>query len=116
MIKLESHLGSIDVSHGYLVNIVGNTVINCFGVVAMASTGVRQGFLAKLDRGNTIDKGIRIRVKNQKLIIDIHILVHYGTNITAVVQSIMHKVQFVVEEKTGFKVAKVNVFVDGMAN
>ena len=38
----------------------------------------------------------------------------YGLNISAIVNSITNKVSYVVEEATGLKVSKVNVFVDGM--
>jgi len=116
MIKIENHLGTIDIAHDYFVNIVGNTVVNCFGVAAMSTAGAKQGFLQKIRKSENIDKGIRVRVKNQKLVIDLHIIVTYGTNISAIVKSIMHKVQYVVEENTGFSVGRVNVFVDGMHN
>ncbi|WMJ21995.1 Asp23/Gls24 family envelope stress response protein [Paludicola sp. MB14-C6] len=114
MVKLENHLGVIDVSHEYFVNLVGSAVISCFGVAAMATADATQGFLQKFKRNDNLDKGIRVRVKNQKLVIDLHIIVTYGTNISAIVKSIMHKVQYTVEENTGFSVARVNVFVDGM--
>lgn len=114
MVKLENHLGTIDISHDYFVNIVGNAVVNCFGVAAMATADAKQGLLQRLRKKELIDKGIRVRVKNQKLVIDLHIIVTYGTNISAIVKSIMHKVQYTIEEKTGFEVARVNVFVDGM--
>ncbi|MEG2813794.1 MAG: Asp23/Gls24 family envelope stress response protein [Oscillospiraceae bacterium] len=117
MVKLENHLGFIDISHEYFVNLVGNTVINCFGVAGMAIANPKQSFLQKyLGYEDPLTKGIRVRVKNQTLIIDLHIIVTYGTNITQVVKSIMHKVQFTVEEKTGFNVSKVNVYVDAMRN
>ncbi|MPN05269.1 hypothetical protein SDC9_152519 [bioreactor metagenome] len=45
---------------------------------------------------------------------DLHIIVTYGLNINAVVQSINQKVQYTVEEATGLEVKKVNVFVDSM--
>lgn len=115
MIKIENHLGVIDISHEYFVNLVGSATVSCFGVAAMSNADAKQGIIAKLTkRGNDIDKGIRVRVRNQKLVIDLHIIVAYGTNISAIVKSIMHKVQFTVQEKTGFAVARVNVFVDGM--
>lgn len=114
MIKFENHLGVIDISQDYFVNLVGNAVVSCFGVAAMSHTDVRQGFLERLRKKESPDKGIRVRVKGQKLYIDLHIIVSYGTNISAIVKSIMHKVRFTVEEKTGFQVARVNVFVDGM--
>ncbi len=115
MIKFENHLGVIDISHDYFVNLVGEAVISCFGVAAMAHTDTRQSLRDRLRKTpDSIDKGIRIRVKNQKLVIDLHIIVTYGTNISAIVKSITHKVRFIVEDKTGFGVARVNVFIDGM--
>lgn len=114
MIKFENHLGVIDISHEYFANLVGNAVVNCFGVAAMGNVSPQQSFIERIRRQEPVDKGIRVRVKNQKLVIDLHIIVSYGTNISAIVKSIMHKVRFTVEEKTGFEVSRVNVFVDGM--
>lgn len=116
MIKIENHLGTIEISHDYLVNLVGNTVISCFGVAAMATADARQSFIQRITSREGIDKGVRIRFKNQKIVVDLHIIVTYGTNISAIVKSIMHKVQYTIEEKTGFPVARVNVYVDGMQN
>ena len=114
MIKIENHLGVIDISHEYFVNLVGNATVSCFGVAAMSNPDAKQGIMAKLTKKDDIDKGIRVRIKNEKLVIDLHIIVAYGTNISAIVKSIMHKVEFTIQEKTGFTVARVNVFVDGM--
>lgn len=114
MIRLENHLGAIDISHDYFINLVGSTVESCFGVAAMSYADSKQSFFDKISRRDSLDKGIRIRVKNQRMYIDLHIIVAYGTNISAIVQSIMHKVEFTVEEKTGIKVSRVNVFIDGM--
>ena len=38
----------------------------------------------------------------------------YGTNVSAIVKSIMHKVSYTVEDVTGIQVDHVNVYVDGM--
>lgn len=115
MIKFENHLGVIDISKDYFVNLVGDAVVSCFGVAAMAPSTAGQSLRDRIFRGREdIDRGIRVRVRNQKLVIDLHIIVTYGTNISAIVKSITHKVRFTVEEKTGFQVARVNVFIDGM--
>lgn len=114
MVKFENHLGVIDISHDYFVNLVGNAATSCFGVAAMSHASAKQSLREKFNKQNTAEKGIRVRVKNQKLVIDIHIIVTYGTNISAIVKSIMHKVRFTIEEKTGFDVGRVNVFIDGM--
>jgi len=45
------------------------------------------------------------------LIIELHISVSYGVNISAIVESIVNKVRYTVEEATDLKVSKVNVYI-----
>ena len=116
MIIIENHLGKIDISHEYLYELIGNTVTSCFGVVEMNPVGAKQGFLSFMKKSMGLEKGISVRMVKNKLIIDLHITVMFGTNITAVVDSIAHKVRYSIEEATGFTTSKINVFVDGMVN
>ena len=60
------------------------------------------------------EDGIRVRSDGDRLIVDLHISVIYGMNISAIAKSIVNKVRYTVEEATGLAVKKVNVFVDGM--
>lgn len=80
----------------------------------MNSSGAKQNFLSILKRDNTIDKGVLIKLVKNKLLINLHITVTYGTNISAIVKSISNKVRYTVEEETGIQVLKVNVYIDGM--
>ena len=48
------------------------------------------------------------------LIIDVHIIVSYGINLPAISGSIAKEVKYIVEKMTGFKVKKVNVYIDAM--
>ncbi len=114
MVKLKNHLGAIDISQNFFVNLVGATATSCFGVAGMAVSDPAQGFLSKVLRGREDSRGVKIRSKNGRLVIDLHIIVMYGTNISAIVKSIMHKVSYTVEDVTGIQVDHVNVYVDGM--
>lgn len=114
MIQYENHLGMIDISQDFIVDLVGGTVTSCFGVAGMAVTGTQKGLLGLFHSKDALDKGVKVRVVGEELIIDFHIIVLYGTNISAIVKSIMNKVTYCVEEITGLRVAKVNVFIDGM--
>ena len=93
MIRLENHLGVIEISQPYFASLIGNAASSCFGVAGMANSNMRQG-----------------------LIVDLHIIVSYGVNISAICQSIVNKVRYTVEEATGLEVHAVNVYVDGMKN
>ena len=55
-----------------------------------------------------------MRSEGKQLIVDLHIAVIYGMNISAIAKSIVNKVRYTVEEATGLDVKRVNVFVDGM--
>ncbi len=114
MIKLKNHLGTIEISRNVFVNLVGSTATGCFGVAAMASPHPAAGFFQTLFGAGEDSRGVSIRTRGSGLIIDLHIIVTYGINISAIVKSIMHKVSYTVEEVTGIPVEHVNVFVDGM--
>lgn len=112
MIQYENHLGVIDISQDFLVDLVGSTVVKCFGVAEMAVTKRQRGVLGLLCPVEELEKGVKVRQTQDGLVIDLHIVVLYGTNISAIVKSIMNKVTYCVEDITGLRVAKVNVFVD----
>lgn len=115
MIKTENHIGTIEITETYFANLIGNTVSSCFGVVGMANSNTRQQLRAFLKKGIIFpDQGVAVQKHSDGLFIDLHIIVTYGLNISAICQSITNKVKYTVEEATGMKVAKIKVFVDGM--
>ena len=114
MIRLENHLGNIEISNEYFANLVGNAAQSCFGVAGMALIGAGQGLRNIFTKQNYPSKGVRVTGDNQSLNIDLHIIVTYGVNLAAIVKSIVNKVRYTVEEATGLCVSKVKVYVDGM--
>ena len=118
MINFDTHIGTIELTTGYLSSLIGHTVTNCFGVVKMNPAGATQGVRATLLKSDSIDNGVRVSVPkgSKQVVIDLHITVMYGVNVAAITDSIMNKVRYVVESETGLVVKKVNVFVDGMEN
>lgn len=116
MIRVKNHVGEITISQEYFMSLISNTVTNCFGVVQMNASTPKQTLMAFLP--NKGDKkapcGVTVRVGKDKLVIDLHITVMYGVNVSAVVKSIMNKVRYTIEENTGISVERVNVYVDGI--
>lgn len=41
MIRMENHLGTIEISESYFSSLVGNAASSCFGVVGMANSNAR---------------------------------------------------------------------------
>lgn len=115
MIRIENHMGKIDVSNVYFANLIGYAVSECFGVSGLVHSTPAQGLRSIFSRGKEIpDKGVRVKIQGGKLFIDLHISVTYGVNISAIVKSIRHKVTYTVENSCGLSVAKVNVYVADM--
>lgn len=117
MIRLENHLGVIEIAQPYFVSLIGNAASSCFGVAGMANSNMRQGLRSVIKRnGSYADQGISVRKDSEGLVIDLHIIVTYGVNISAICKSIVNKVRYTVEEATELQVKAVNVYVDGMNN
>ena len=114
MIRIENHLGTIEISQEYFAYLIGNAASSCYGVAGMVKSGTKQGIRSVFTKRSYADDEIRVRSEGDKLIVDLHISVIYGMNISAIAKSIVNKVRYTVEEATGLDVKKVNVFVDGM--
>ncbi len=114
MIRIDNHLGSIEISQEYFAYLIGNAVSSCYGVAGMVKSGTRQGLRSIFFKRSFADEGIHVRSENDRLIVDLHICVIYGMNIAEISKSIINKVRYTVEEATGLSVKKVNVYIDGM--
>ena len=114
MIRMENHLGYIEVSQDYCSHLIGDAVSSCYGVVGMVRSGARQGLRSVFSRRIHADDGVHVKSDGDRLVVDVHIAVIHGMNIAAISRSIINKVHYTVEEATGLEVRKVNVFVDQM--
>lgn len=105
--------GTIIIENEVLAKYAGLCAIECFGIVGMAMVSMKDG-LVKLLKGDNITKGVNVTIENNHLTIDFHIIVAYGVSISAVTENLMATVQYKVEEFTGMKVNKINIFVEGV--
>ena len=76
---------------------------------------MKDGFAQLLKRDN-VSKGVHIKINDNKIYIDFHIIVSYGVNIATIADNIISNVKYKVEEFTGMSVKKVNVYVEGVRN
>lgn len=111
--KIENEYGDIIISNSVIANIAGAVANNCYGVVGMAVKNAKDGLVSLLKSPN-YSKGINITVEDNKLTIDMHIMVQYGVNLSAICESIMHNVSYQVSGMTGFEVRAVNIYVESM--
>lgn len=113
MIRVENRLGWVEISSNYFAGLVSRAASRCFGVSGMVVSGASQE-LRHIAGVRLPDRGVLVRQKDGELIVDLHIEVVYGINISAIVQSIVSEVRYAVEQPTGLRVNRVNVYVDAM--
>lgn len=110
----ENENGSITISSGVVSAIAGSVATKCYGVVGMAVKNTKDGIVNLLKGGN-ISKGIQASFDEAgALNIDLHIIVQYGVNISAICQSIINNVRYQVADVTGLEVGNVNVYVESV--
>ena len=114
MAKISTERGEINISSSVFTNIVGMAASNCFGVKGMAVRSMTDG-LVHLLRKEAANKGVLVTFHpDGDVSIDLHIIVNYGVNISAVGEAIISEVRYVVSKTTETQVRAVNVFVDAI--
>ena len=114
MIRQNNDNGSINVSTSVYTDIAGTAASNCFGVKGMAARSVTDGVYHLL-RKESMAKGVRVEFhEDNSISIDLHIIVDHGVNLTAVGESIISEVRYVVQKCTSTEVRAVNVYIDSM--
>ncbi|MBD9219900.1 Asp23/Gls24 family envelope stress response protein [Anaerotignum sp. MSJ-24] len=111
--KLENQYGTINIENEVIARIAGLTAIDCYGIVGMAAKNVKDDIFQLL-KVESLTKGIKISVQEDRIVIDMHIIVEYGTNITAIAENTISTVKYKVETVCGINVEQVNVFVEGV--
>ena len=114
MIRHNTENGTVNVSTSVYTDIAGTAASNCFGVKGMAARSVTDGVYHLL-RKESMSKGVRVEFHADDTIsIDLHIMVDNGVNLTAVANSIISEVRYVVTKSTGTQVRAVNVYIDSI--
>ncbi|OQY88841.1 MAG: hypothetical protein B6D41_10820 [Chloroflexi bacterium UTCFX4] len=109
----EPYLGRIQVSPRAIESIAGLAVLEAYGVVGMAPKDSREYMAALLPRAN-FRRGVEIKYDGAHVLIDLYVIIEYGTRISQVAIGIKNRVKYLVERDTGLTVAQVNVHVQGL--
>ena len=112
MPRQDDTFGRIDISRSAVATIANQAVNQCYGVVGMANKNLVNGISNLLSRDSR--RGIDVRVDEGEIVVDVYVIVEYGTRIRVVAESIQNTVKFHVEKAVGIPVRAVNVFVHGL--
>ncbi len=110
---MNTQIGEILIDNDVIAKYAGSSAVESFGVVGMASVNVKDGIVNLLKREN-ISHGVNVVVEDNKISIDLHIIVAYGVSISAVSDNLINNVKYKVEEFTGLTVEKIRILVEGV--
>ena len=114
MIHQKTAKGNIVIESDVITTLAGAAATNCFGVKGMAKRSMSDGLVHILKR-EVMGKGVLVTYSPEgDIAIELHIVVDYGVNLSALTSSIIDEVRYKVESAIGTRVASVDVFIDSM--
>lgn len=111
--RLSNDLGQIEIRPEVIAYYAGSVAVECFGIVGMAAISMKDGLVKLLGR-DSLTKGIRVEINENRLTIDFHVIVAYGVSINTVANNLIDSVKYKVESFTGMGVDRINVYVEGV--
>ena len=112
MINGTNPLGNIYVTHRAIATVAYQTTLLSYGIVGLTAKNLAEDIAQVLIKDPTL--GIDIHFEDKALVIDMYIVIEYGTRIKSVASSVSDNVRFQVEKVIGLPVKQVNVHVRGL--
>ena len=110
--KMRNEYGVITIDNEVIARIAGLAAMDCYGIVGMAAKNVKDGIVHLL-KIESLTKGVKtVLAEDMSLSCDLHIIVEYGTNFSAIGETLVSTVKYHIEEYTGLTVNKVNIFIE----
>ena len=105
--------GTIQIANDVLADLAGYAAMECYGIVGMASPSLRDGVAQLLSR-DRLRKGVRISSDGEGVIVDLYVIVEYGTNLAEVAHNMAERVKYVLTSNAEVKVNDVDIHVQGI--
>lgn len=108
----ETEVNGIKIAEDVVAKIAGIAASEVKGVFSM--NGGIAGGISEMFGKKSFSKGVKAQVTEKDTILDLFIIVDYGTRIPDIAWEIQNKVKTAVENMTGLKVLEVNIHVQGV--
>lgn len=105
-------IGRITIAPRAIATIASQAALQSYGVVGMSSKNIMDGITNAFARDPS--HGVDVHIHEDHILIDIYVIVEYGTRITSVAASVANSVRYKVEKSIGLAVAAINVHVQGL--
>ncbi|MCR4739971.1 MAG: Asp23/Gls24 family envelope stress response protein [Lachnospiraceae bacterium] len=111
--NINTKIENVSIDTEVIAQYAGTVAMECFGIVGMAAVNMKDG-IVKLLRKDSLTHGINVKLVDEMLQLDFHVIVAYGVSIQAVSENLISNVKYKVEEFTGFAIGRINIYVEGV--
>ena len=113
-IELHTTDGQVTITNEVIATIAGGPAVECYGIVGMASKSQIKDGIAEILRKENYARGIVVRQEEDKLHIDMYIIVSYGTKISEVANNVQSQVKYTLHQSLGLSIDSVNIYIQGV--
>jgi len=112
--KTTNSYGNITINDKAIALVVFNCTQDCYGVVNLVAKDIFESFIELFSKSYKFAKGVKIKAIQNRIVVDVFVILKHGVSINAVAKSIMDSIKYNVEDFTGMIVDSVNVHVMGV--
>ena len=105
--------GKITISNEAIALVTSHIARECYGVIDLVSQKLSDSFCDFLKKEPKV-KGVKIVTVNNRIYIDLFVIIKYGVSIATVTENLKSSVKYGVENFTGMITDSVNVNVVGV--
>jgi uncharacterized alkaline shock family protein YloU len=109
----QTNIGIVEVSPTAIASLASQAVLECYGVVGMATKDLASGIVEILQPASH-RRGVQVHLNDDRIVIDLYVVIEYGTRIATVAQNIQSTVKYTLERALGVPVVAVNVHVQDL--
>lgn len=106
-----NEFGDILVKDTVIANYVGIAVNETSGVVGTCALNIKDGIYKLLKKENITD-GIHISIINNKVFVNVHIVVLYGIPIPNITDSLLNTINYFLRDYIGIRNFEITIFVE----
>jgi uncharacterized alkaline shock family protein YloU len=110
--NIHNELGSILIQKDAIASIARQSTLQSYGVVGLAPKNLSESLRQIFKKDGKY--GVEVVHEHEGLVIDLYIVVEYGTRIKTITSSIANSVKYNVEKTVGLPVRRINVHVRGL--
>ncbi len=113
-LEINNEYGHVSISDDVIASVAGGAAVSCYGIIGMASKNQVKDGITEILRKENYAKGIVVKKDEEKLVIDLYIIVMYGTKISEIANNVQSSVKYQIEKTLDVKVDEINIYIQGI--